>query len=262
MDGLRVDPDRPQAVGSGVRPFGAEKLRCTIITPTQPATRAVTFPSRGSTFHGYLALPDGAGPHPGVVVIHEAFGLTDNIRDITRRFATEGYVALAVDLFTGHSRAVCMAGLMGSMLTGREPSSISDLSAAMDHLVAQPEVDAERVGAIGFCLGGGFAIAWGRRDRRLRAIAPFYGTNPRPLDAVRRMCPVVGSYPGKDFTARSGRKLDARLAKLGIARDIKIYPGTRHSFFNDTGKSYDADAATDAWSRTLEFFAQHVRSSR
>jgi carboxymethylenebutenolidase len=207
-------------------------------------------------------LPDGAGPHPGVVVIHEAFGLTQNIRDITKRFAGEGYVALAVDLFTDHSRSVCMAQLMGSMLTGREPSSIADLSAAMDYLVAQPEADPDRVGAIGFCMGGGFAIAWGRRDRRLRAIAPFYGTNPRPLEAVRRMCPVVGSYPGKDFTARSGRKLDGRLAQLGVARDIKVYPGARHSFFNETSRSYDADAAADAWRRTLEFFAVHVQSPR
>ena len=230
------------------------------ITTTPPAAREVTFPSRGSTFRGYLAMPEGAGPHPGVVVIHEAFGLTDNIRDITRRFAREGYAALAVDLFTGHSRAVCMASLMGSMVTGREPGSIADLGAAMDHLVSQPEVDPERVGAIGFCMGGGFAIAWGRRDGRLRAIAPFYGTNPRPLEAVRRMCPVVGSYPGKDFTARSGRKLDTRLAKLGVARDIKVYPGTRHSFFNDTGKTYDAHAAADAWRRTLDFFAEHVQS--
>jgi carboxymethylenebutenolidase len=205
-------------------------------------------------------MPDGDGPHPGVVVIHEAYGLNDNIRDIAGRFAREGYAALAVDLFTGHSRAACMAQLMGSMLTGREPSSVADLAAAMDYLVAMPGIDADRIGAIGFCMGGGFAIAWGRRDRRLRAIAPFYGTNPRPLEAVRRMCPVVGSYPGKDLTARSGRKLDGRLARLGVARDIKVYPGARHSFFNDTGRAYDAEAAADAWHRTLEFFAEHVRS--
>jgi carboxymethylenebutenolidase len=207
-------------------------------------------------------MPGRDGPHPGVVVIHEAYGLNDNIRDIARRFAGEGYATLAVDLFTGHSRALCMAGLMSSLLTGREPASIADLTAAMDYLVAQPEVDPDRAGAIGFCMGGGFAIAWGRRDRRLRAIAPFYATNSRPLEAVRRMCPVVGSYPGKDFTARSGRKLDRRLAQLGVARDIKVYPGTRHSFFNDTGRTYDADAAEDAWRRTLEFFAEHVQSPR
>jgi carboxymethylenebutenolidase len=229
---------------------------------TAPATRDVHFPSRGSTFGAYLVLPDGAGPHPGVVVIHEAFGLNDNIRDIARRFAIEGYAALAVDLFTGHSRAVCMAQLMGSMLMGREPASVADLAAAMDYLVALPEVDAPRVGAIGFCMGGGFAIAWGRRDRRLRAIAPFYGTNPRPVEAVRRMCPVVGSYPGKDFTARAGRKLDKRLAELGVARDIKIYPDARHSFFNDAGKAYNDAAATDAWQRTLAFFAEHVQAPR
>ena len=225
-------------------------------------TRDVHFLSRGSSFRAYLALPEGDGPQPGVVVIHEAFGLNDNIRDIAGRFAGEGYVALAVDLFTDHSRAVCMAQLMGSMLTGREPGSIKDLAASMDYLVGLPEVDADRVGAIGFCMGGGFAIAWGRRDRRLRAIAPFYGTNPRPVAAVRRMCPVVGSYPGKDLTARSGRKLDGRLARLGVARDIKVYPGARHSFFNDTSKAYNADAATDAWQRTLAFFAEHVRSPR
>ena len=80
--------------------------------------------------------------------------------------------------------------------------------------------------------------------------------------AIRRMCPVVGSYPGKDFTARSGRRLDGRLARLGVARDIKVYPGARHSFFNDTGRSYDADAAADAWRRTLDFFAEHVQSPR
>jgi carboxymethylenebutenolidase len=74
------------------------------------------------------------------------------------------------------------------------------------------------------------------------------------------MCPVVGSYPGKDLTARSGRKLDRHLASLGVARDIKVYPGARHSFFNDTGKAYDAGAAADAWQRTLDFFAEHVQA--
>jgi carboxymethylenebutenolidase len=224
--------------------------------------RAIVFPAPAAPLDGYFAVPDGEGPHPAVVVIHEAFGLNDNIRDISRRFAAEGYAALAVDLFTGRSRALCMARLMAGLVAGREPSAIPELVAALDYLVAQPEVDAERVGAIGFCMGGGFAIAWARHDERLKAIAPFYGTNPRPLAAVRRMCPVVGSYPGKDFTARSGRKLDAQLASIGVERDMKIYAGVRHSFFNDKGRTYNAAAATDAWQRTLAFFAEHVRSSR
>jgi carboxymethylenebutenolidase len=224
--------------------------------------RAITFTAPAAHLDAYLALPDGEGPHPAVVVIHEAFGLNDNIRDISRRFAAEGYGALAVDLFTGRSRALCMVRLIGGMVTGREPSAIPELVAALDYLVAQPEVDSERVGAIGFCMGGGFAIAWARRDDRLRAIAPFYGTNPRPLAAVRRMCPVVGSYPGKDFTARSGRKLDAQLATIGVERDMKIYPDARHSFFNDRGRAYNERAAADAWQRTLAFFDEHVRAPR
>lgn len=224
--------------------------------------RAIAFPTPTSHLDGYFVVPDGEGPHPAVVVIHEAFGLNDNIRDISRRFAAEGYAALAVDLFTGRSRALCMARLMGGLITGREPSAIPELVAALDYLMAQPEVDPERIGAIGFCMGGGFAIAWARRDERLRAIAPFYGTNPRPLEAVRRMCPVVGSYPGKDFTARSGRKLDAQLARLGVERDMKIYPNARHSFFNDRGRAYNEPAATDAWQRTLAFFGDHVRAPR
>ena len=245
------------------RPSFPECVRWTHHDATRPTTRAVTFPSRGSMFHGYLAMPDGAGPHPGVVVIHEAFGLTDNIRDITRRFASEGYAALAVDLFTDHSRAVCMAGLMGSMLTGRDPSSITDFSAAMDHLVAEPEVDRERIGAIGFCMGGGFAIAWGRRDNRLRAIAPFYGTNPR---AARSGAPHVsgrGQLPGQGL--HRALRPEARHASCaaGCRARHQGVRGRRATRSSTTPAGYiTLQRPTDAWRRTLEFFAEHVQSPR
>lgn len=222
-------------------------------------TQTVSFQGETDRLEGYIARPVGDGPFPGVVIIHEAFGLNENMQDIARRFADEGYFAFAVDLFAGRNRAVCMARFIGGMLRGTpERFGVGDLKAALSVLAEQPSVDGERVGAIGFCMGGGFAVAWACTDDRLKAIAPFYGMNPRPLSAIARSCPVVGSYPEKDFTARSGRKLDAELERHGIPRDVKVYEGARHSFFNDRGRSYDPGASEDAWRRTLAFFEEHV----
>jgi carboxymethylenebutenolidase len=223
-------------------------------------TQTVSFSSGKSTLEAYLARPEGAGPFPAVVVIHEIFGLNDNIRDIARRFASEGYVALAVDLFAGRNRMVCMFRFMGGMFTNSlNHQGIKDLKAALTYLTQQPGVDAERLGAIGFCMGGGFAIGWACTDDRLKVIAPFYGMNPRPLEAVARSCPVVGSYPEKDFTAGAGRKLDEALESHHIEHDIKVYPDAKHSFFNDQRPSnYSAEASADAWSRTLAFFKERL----
>jgi carboxymethylenebutenolidase len=209
---------------------------------------------------GYLATPDGSGPNPGVVVIHEAYGLNDNIKHTTNRFAEAGYVALAADLFTDRNRALCMARYMGGMLLGSvNLYGIDDLRAALTYLSQDRNVDAKRMGAIGFCMGGGFAIAWACTDSRLKAIAPFYAANPRPLDVVsRRLCPVVGSYPEKDFTANAGRSLEKALERNHIAHDIKVYPGARHSFFNEHGRTYDKDAAEDSWARVMTFFGEQI----
>jgi carboxymethylenebutenolidase len=208
---------------------------------------------------GYLAIPDGGGPHPAVVVIHEADGLNENIRGISQRLARAGYVALAVDLFAGRNRAVCMTRYMTGLLIGSvNRYGIDDLKGALTYMARLNEVDAKRMGAIGFCMGGGFAIAWACTDSRLKAIAPFYATNPRPLEVVKRLCPVVGSYPEQDFTARSARALDAELTRDGIAHDVKIYPGARHSFFNDRGRSFNGEAAADAWQRVLSFFGEQL----
>ena len=208
---------------------------------------------------GYLALPDSNGPHPGVVIIHEAYGLNDNIKDIAGRFAEQGYAALAVDLFSDRNKAVCMARYMAGMLVGSvQRYGIADLKASLTHLAAMPEVDPERIGAIGYCMGGSFAIAWACTDSRLKAIAPYYAANPRPLDAVQRLCPVVGSYPEKDFSTAAGRTLEVALERYGIAHDIKIYPGADHSFFNDRARAYNKAAADDSWTRVLGFFATHL----
>src|SRR5215210_1845912 len=222
-------------------------------------TRTVSFQSGDDHLEAFFAHPEPGGLFPGVVIIHEAFGLNDNIKDVARRFANQGYAAFAVDLFANRNRAVCMARIMGGMLRGSpDRFGVPDLKSALGVLAEQPYVDEERLGAIGFCMGGGFAIAWACTDDRLKAIAPYYGANPRPLSAVARSCPVVGSYPEKDFTARSGRKLDAELERHGVPRDIEVYEGARHSFFNDLGGSYDPGASEDAWRRTLSFFDEHV----
>lgn len=224
------------------------------------STQTVSFSAGKSTLEAYLAKPEGAGPFPAVVVIHEILGLNDNIRDITQRFASEGYVALAVDLFAGRNRMVCMFRFMSGMFTNSlNHQGIKDLKAALTYLTQHPGVDAQRLGAIGFCMGGGFAIGWACADDRLKVIAPFYGVNPRPLEAVARSCPVVGSYPEKDFTAGMGRKLDEVLNAYDVEHDIKIYPEAKHSFFNEQRTThYHAEASADAWQRTLAFFKERL----
>jgi carboxymethylenebutenolidase len=208
----------------------------------------------------YLALPDGPGPHPGVVVVHEAFGLNDNIRGICRRFAAEGYAALGVDLFESRNRAVCMARMFLGGMTGKlDYYGVPALKVALGKLAGHPEVDAARIGAVGFCLGGSIVLTWACSDNRLNAIAPFYGVAPRPREAIRRLCPVVGSWPGKDITTKAAGVLETGLTEAGVPHDLKVYPGTRHSFFNDQLRVYDPGAAADSWQRVLAFFAEHVR---
>jgi len=208
----------------------------------------------------YLALPDGVGPFPGVVVVHEAFGLNDNIRDICGRLAAEGYAALGVDLFEGRNHAICMARMFAGGLAGNlDYYGVPALKAALGQLASHPEVDAARIGAVGFCLGGSVVLTWACTDNRLAAIAPFYGTAPRPRKAIRRMCPVVGSWPGKDITTRAAGVLETELTAAGIPHDLKVYPGARHSFFNDQVRVYHPAAAADSWQRVLAFFAEHVR---
>ena len=218
-----------------------------------------SFQSGNRQRDGYLARPEGDGPFPGVVIIHEALGLNENIKDIARRFANEDYVALAVDLFAGRNPTVCMVRFLGAWLfNSLNNSAIHDLKASLTFLSKQPGVDESRVGAVGFCMGGGFAVCWACTDNRLKAIAPYYGTNPRPLKAVARLCPVVGSYPGNDLTAASGRRLDVELDRYHVPHDIKIYPGAKHSFFNDTLSNYNEAAAQDLWERVLAFFGEHI----
>lgn len=137
-------------------------------------------------------------------------------------------------------------------------TTFDELKAALVWLSERAEVAAERVGAIGFCMGGSFAIAWACVDPRLKVIAPFYAMNPRPLAATQRSCPVVASYPAGDFTASAGRKLEQALTTAPVPHDIKLNPNTKHSIFNDQGAAYDPAASADAWNRISAFFAERI----
>ena len=226
-------------------------------------TREVNIPGGTPGLNGYLAEPEGAGAGklPALVVIHEIYGLNDNIREIARRFAEQGYAALAVDLFAGRSRAVCMFRFMANMFVNSlQHDGIHDLHAALSFLETQPEIDSAKIGAVGFCLGGAFVIAWACTDERLKVVAPFYANNPRPLAAVERLCPVVGSYPEKDISSGAGHKLDAALDDYKIEHDIKFYPESTHSFFNQRRDLQPGNvaAAADSWTRVLAFFGEHL----
>ena len=231
---------------------------------TKPVTTSTVAIQRvsGQPMEAYLALPDGEGPFPGVVVIHEILGLNENIRQIARRFSQEGYAALGVDLFSTGSRVACLLRIFhGMLLRPLTNGVVADLRAALDFLKRWPEVDPERTGVIGFCMGGSYALQLACVEDDLRVASVFYGMNPRPLEVVARACPIVGSYPEKDFTASAARQLEPLLEEYSVPHDIKIYPEARHSFFNDTGRAYHPGAAADAWRRTLAFFDAYLRDA-
>ena len=210
----------------------------------------------------YLALPNGSGALPGVIIIHEIYGLNENIRDIARRFASAGYAALAMDLFSGRNRTACMLRIFnGIMFRSLDNSIVDELRAALGYVRALPRVDPKRVGVIGFCMGGSYALQMSIVDDQLCAASIFYGQNPKPLESVAKACPIVGNYPEKDFTANAARQLEPLLEKYNVPHDIKIYPGAHHSFFNDQRPNYDPKASEDAWQRTLFFFEKHLKAS-
>ena len=211
------------------------------------------------TMESFLAKPEGAGHLPGLVVIHEIFGLNDNIRGITSQFANQGYAALAVDLFSNRNRVICMLQLIHGMLfRPLKNAALDDLHSAFAFLQKQPGVDANRIGAVGFCMGGGYALQLAVTAKGVKAASVFYGAVPKPLEAFAGSCPIVGSYPEKDFFAAGARKLDAVLEKYDIPHDIKFYENTQHSFFNQQRTPFEVDASKDAWQRMLSFFREHL----
>jgi carboxymethylenebutenolidase len=156
-----------------------------------------------------------------------------------------------------------MARMLAGAMTGNlDHYGVPALKAALGRLAQHPQVDAARIGAAGFCLGGSIVLTWACTDHRLCAIAPFYASAPRPRAAIRRLCPVVGSWPGRDFTTKAAGVLETELTSAEIPHDLKVYAGAKHSFLNDRERNYDPAAAADSWQRVLAFFREHVSNER
>jgi carboxymethylenebutenolidase len=229
----------------------------------------ISYPVASGTLRGYLATPATPGPWPGVVVLHEIFGLTDDIRRQADRFAERGYLALAPDLYDWGAKARCLVATLRSLGTGKG-RALDDIQDARRFLAGRDDCTGS-VGVVGFCLGGGFALLVANDG--FAAAAPNYGQPPRRIDqAMAGSCPVVASYGQKDLMLRgAAAKIEAALDKNGVPNDVKEYPGVKHGFlFEHTGKAsiteplmvkYDAAAAADAWDRIFTFFDQHLRGT-
>jgi carboxymethylenebutenolidase len=216
---------------------------------------------------GYLATPNTSGPWPAVVVVHEIFGLNDDIRRIADRFAAAGYLAFAPDLMAMGSRIACLVSVARSLVSGRG-RDVDRLLALRDWLAGQPGCTGQ-VGIAGFCLGGGFAILLANQGFDASSVA--YGRLPRNLSAaLAGSCPMVASYGGRDGSLPgAAAKLEAGLIAAGVDHDVKEYPEAGHSFLNNSNgrmpapmrpmlarmhAGYVDTAAADAWTRILAMF--------
>lgn len=227
----------------------------------------IRFPAGNTTLPGILTVPDGAGPFPALVMIYEAFGMTEEMKRVARDLAEDGYASVIPDLFArGPVRPLCVASVMRTAVRGRG-QALDDLEAARRWLSARPEVDADRLGTIGFCLGGSFALLLARTGL-YKVSAPFYNT---PVD-MPRACPVVASYGARDLMVRGvATKLESQLDALGVPHDVKVYPEAGHSFYTETPgvlgeiakrspmhAEHHAASAADARARIVAFFGEHL----
>jgi carboxymethylenebutenolidase len=230
---------------------------------TENPRQNVTFPSNGDTAHGYLKLPEG-GRGPGVLVIQEWWGLTDHIAGIADRLAAEGFVALAPDLFGGRTtHDADEAGRLMSALP--EDRAARDLAGAVDFLLAHEAVTSAKVGAIGFCMGGGFVLQLAvQQGDRIGAAVPFYGVGPAALqpDYSGLTAPLQGHYAEQDgfYPVADARAQEAKIKAESTAPVEFFYYDAGHAFHNDENLvgTYDEANATLAWGRAVAFLKEHL----
>lgn len=230
-----------------------------------PSTAAegqpVRYASGSETVEGYLVTPAGAGPFPALVVIHEWWGLNDQVKEEARRLAAEGYVALAVDLYRG--RVAKDADEAHELSRGLpEDRARRDLLAAFSYLAGRQDVGRNGIGSIGWCMGGGYSLALALAEPRLAASVIYYGrlvSDEASLDKVH--APVLGLFGEDDrgIPVASVRAFEGTMKKLGKPVEIHIYPGAGHAFANPARPSYREAAAQDAWAKSLGFLERELK---
>ena len=235
----------------------------------------VSISAPGGPLPGYLAAPTGSGPWPGVVVLHDLAGMSHDLREQADWLAGAGYLAVAPDLFRGNRRPICMIRMMRETWRRQGPT-FADIEATGRWLAERPDCTG-RLGVVGFCLGGGFALLLAA-EHRFDAASVNYGPVSKQVyseEVLTGACPVVGSYGAKDPGNRgAGERLSRILTAVGVDHDVKTYPDAGHSFMNDhdpadlpalfavqfrlTGNPYHEPSAQDARRRILDFFARHL----
>jgi carboxymethylenebutenolidase len=211
---------------------------------------------------GYLALPRGEGPHPALILIHEWWGLNDDIKSIARRFAEQGYVALAVDMYNGQvTTESAEARVLSSAVRDDVDGAFENLQAAIDYLRARPEVDAEKLASVGWCFGGGWSYQMALNDLDINASVMYYGQFNPDDDFDMMRADIIGHFGETDasIAVDNVREFQAELATTNGMHEVYIYPNVGHGFANLRGGdnlAYSQEAADLAWIRTQDFLSK------
>jgi len=224
------------------------------------AGKLVEFAADGKMTKGYLAeAKDGKGP--GIIVLQEWWGLVDHIKDVCDRFASAGFTALAPDLYHGETtKEPDAAGKL--MMDLKMDQAEKDLKGSVNFLISQESCSSEKIGVIGFCMGGQLGLLAASRNSQISAVADFYGVHPNikpDFSAIKAA--VLGVFAENDefVTPEVVNKLEADLKAAGKETDFEIFPGVTHAFFNDSRPDvYNKEAAEKAWNKTLAHFKRHI----
>jgi carboxymethylenebutenolidase len=225
-------------------------------------TETIAFRSGDETLSAYLAVPDSGGPHPALVVIHEWWGLNDWVKEQAQKFAQQGYMALAVDLYKG--RVAYDPNLAYELSRGLpQNQAMRDLRAAFDYLASRPDVRHDKIGSVGWCMGGGFSLLLAVHEPKLAACVVNYGSMPTDKDEIQRIqAPVLGNFGAEDrsIPPSAVEAFEGAMKAAQKSIDVKIYDGAGHAFENPNNKlGYREAAANDAWARTLAFLSRTLK---